>query len=294
MPRRISEYDLTSYVGIMNSHLTELIEMDHNYLTRINLRKQIIHDHHDIVIQASPAVKPSVDELYVWLVNAYLPTRFPSMFTTSSDGLQNLTTGKYLPLQPPVDPSHAFEILGENLDEDFLILLPSADGDGYALKGFVTCFPAGFNTKEKFGQKLREIHKPVPGYKQKLEKSMDRFFEKIEVGKVVKRSNVCGCQFLMVLKRLELIVCQWSITTHGRLYAASENNHLYEGETVVQEEIDINNVSPPVSFDPNYDSKSRHSSGVNGSPFTDSQKPELLFSTSRPTCILSRTLRRKD
>jgi hypothetical protein len=38
--------------------------------------------------------------------------------------------------------------------------------------------------------KLRDIHGPVPGYKEKLEKSMDRFFEKLEVGRVVRRSNV--------------------------------------------------------------------------------------------------------
>ena len=52
---------------------------------------------------------------------------------------------------------------------------------------------------------------------------MDRFFEKLEVGKVVKRSN-------------------WAITTHDRLFAAS-GNHLYEGEEAVEEVVDVNNVS---------------------------------------------------
>ncbi len=60
----------------------------------------------------------------------------------------------------------------------------------------MTCFPAGFNTKEKLGMKLRDIHGPVPGYKQKLERSMDRFFEKLEVGKVVQRSNVSSIHIL--------------------------------------------------------------------------------------------------
>ena len=91
-------------------------------------------------------------------------------------------------LQAPLDPIHTLELLGENLDDDFLLLLPS--NDQYELQGFVTCFPAGFNTKEKFGMKLREVHTPVPGYKEKLEKSMDRFFDRLEVGRVVQRSNV--------------------------------------------------------------------------------------------------------
>jgi len=175
--------------AVNTSNLSELIEMDRNYLKRITLRKQIMQEHHDIAIQAKPEAKPAVDELYTWLVNTYLPIRYPTMFSVSSLGLLNHTTSQYLPLQPTSDPVKTFEILGENLDEDILILLPSDDGDGYTLKGYVTCFPAGFNTKEKLGLKLRDIHTPVPGYKQKLELSMDRFFDRLEVGKVVKRAN---------------------------------------------------------------------------------------------------------
>lgn len=164
--------------------------MDRNYLSRIQLRKQIMKDHHEIAIKASPIAEPALDELYTWLTNTYLPTRFPTMFTLSGSHLLNLVTSEYLPLQPPADPIRTFEILGENLDEDFLILQPSSDDHQYQLNGFVTCFPSGFNTKEKFGMKLRDIHTPVPGYTEKLEKSMDRFFDKLELGKVVKRSNV--------------------------------------------------------------------------------------------------------
>ncbi len=52
------------------------------------------------------------------------------------------------------------------------------------------CFPSGFDTSRKFGLKLREIHGPVPGYREKLEGSMDRYFERLEVGKFVMRVNV--------------------------------------------------------------------------------------------------------
>jgi hypothetical protein len=197
--------------------------MDHNYLTRLKLRKQIIQDHHEIAIQASPTIKPAVDELYTWLTSTYLPTRFPKIFTLTASTLINHATCQSLPLQPPSSAIHTLEILGQNLEDDFLFLLPSTDGDGYVLKGYVTCFPSGFNTKEKFGLKLRDIHRPVPGYKEKIEKSMDRFFERLEVGKVVKRSN-------------------WAIMTHDRLFAAS-GNHLYEGEQPVEEVVDVNNVS---------------------------------------------------
>jgi Protein of unknown function (DUF3445) len=161
-----------------------------------------MHDHHPIVLQAAPSIKPAVDELYSWLVSTYLPRRFPSMFTLSTSALYNRATSEPIPLTPPSDPVKALEILGGNIDDDFLLLLPSEDGDGYVLKGFVTCFPSGFNTKEKFGLKLRDIHKPVPGYKEKIEKSMDRFFDKIEVGKVVMRTNVSFSEVLITWDRV--------------------------------------------------------------------------------------------
>ncbi|TVY37698.1 hypothetical protein LOCC1_G007258 [Lachnellula occidentalis] len=209
------KYHLT--MGISNVSLSELIEMDHNYMSRMKLRKQIIEDHHDTVIQACPAITPALDELYTWLTGSYLPTRFPSMFKLSPTHLLNLVTSEPLPLQPPIDPIHTLELLGKNLDDDFLLLLP-CDGDQYELKGFITCFPSGFNTKDKFGMTLKDIHTPVPGYKEKLERSMDRFFSRLEVGRVVQRSN-------------------WAITTHGRLFAAS-GTHLYEGEAPEPEDID--------------------------------------------------------
>ncbi len=125
------------------------------------------------------------------------------------------------------------------MDEDFLILLPSEDGDGYTMKAYITCFPSGFNPASKLDKKLRDIHGPVPAYKEKLEKSMDRFFDKLEVGKVVKRSNV---KRPTPFSECMLKLYQWSITTHDRLYAAS-GNHLYEGEEPEDEEVNLNNVS---------------------------------------------------
>jgi len=39
-----------------------------------------------------------------------------------------------------------------------------------------------------------------------------------------------------------MVKWQWSITTHDRLYAASGGNHLYSGDDIPEEEIDISNV----------------------------------------------------
>ncbi|KAL5331593.1 hypothetical protein ACEPPN_001127 [Leptodophora sp. 'Broadleaf-Isolate-01'] len=172
------------------SNASELIEMDWNYLDRIQLRRQIMSDHKNIVLASDKTAKSAVDELHVWMFKEYLPTHFPQMLqvqvdSETSSGEQgkvlNLVTSESISLQPPESPVEILRVLGGHLEDDFMFLLPSDDGDGYRLQAFVTCFPNGFNTSKKLGMKLRGIHIPVPGYKQKLEKSMERYFDRLEV-----------------------------------------------------------------------------------------------------------------
>ena len=69
------------------------------------------------------------------------------------------------------------------------MLLPSPDDDGYSLQSFVWAYPVGFDPQSKLGIKLRDAHQPVPGYKEKLARSMDRYFGSMEPGKVKYRVN---------------------------------------------------------------------------------------------------------
>ncbi|KAF2086457.1 hypothetical protein K490DRAFT_74412 [Saccharata proteae CBS 121410] len=215
------KYHLT--MSIENSSASELIEMDRNYLDRMNLRKSIMRDHSETVLAADRTCKPAIDELYSWLLGNYLSIRFPGMFELAGSNteryLHSLVTGDRFSTTPPNDPFDALKVLGALIDDDILFLMRSTDGDGYVLKAFVTCFPSGFDTREKFNWKLRDIHKPVPGYKEKLEKSMDKYFDRVETGKFIKRAN-------------------WTITTTDQLFVPG-GTHLYEGETPKEEVIDI-------------------------------------------------------
>ncbi|RDW87238.1 hypothetical protein BP5796_02932 [Coleophoma crateriformis] len=193
--------------------------MDWNYLERINLRKKLMVDEAYSVLAAQESVKAAVDEFYVWMMGVYLPTRFPRAFQLTHDGhnLRNLVTGDVSPVTSLAKPLDALRTLGATIEDELLFLLPSPDGDGYTLQGYVNCFPGGFEPREKFNMKLRDIHIPVPSYKEKMEKSMDRFFERIEVGTFVKRAN-------------------WSINTTDQLFV-KKGNHLYGGEQEDPQEI---------------------------------------------------------
>lgn len=205
-------YHLT--MSLENMTIDELIAVDETYESRIQLRRQILRDHPS-TMGVRRGGEAAIYEFYEWMTAVYLPRRFPTMYSLSEgekgSHLYNRATEETIPLRP-TSVREALRTLGAHVDTDFLFLQRSSEDDKYHLEGFQTCFPNGFSSLEKLGLPLAEIHKPVPRYAAKLEKSMDRFFANLAVGKIVKRSN-------------------WSITTNDVLYAEA-GNHLYaEDET---------------------------------------------------------------
>ncbi|KAF2473473.1 uncharacterized protein BDR25DRAFT_283035 [Lindgomyces ingoldianus] len=212
------KYHLT--MALENTTLSDLVVIDSTYHSRISLRRQLIRDRPSDVLAANPIITPAVTEFYEWIMGTYLPRRFPTMFkltlspeSIKPSGLQNLATDEIIPLTQS-SAEQALKLIGSHIDDDFLFLLPTAtgaDSGKYKLEGFITCFPSGFNTAKKLNMKLADIHSPVPGYGDKLEKSMDRFFAGLPIGKIVKRVN-------------------WSITTTREL-------HVLEGTHLTQEQL---------------------------------------------------------
>ncbi|KAI5294184.1 hypothetical protein KEM52_004527 [Ascosphaera acerosa] len=190
-----------------------------------------------------PRVRLAVEELYAFLMAHYLPTRYPTMFrllqTDEAEQprllLHNRVTGAVFPalLDAAVATETALERLNATVDEDLLLLLPQASvpadqaerdevtpdrADGaapnarYVLEAYVACFPNGFDPREKLGRLLAHIHAPVPGYRARLERSMDRFFSRVEPGRFVKRVN-------------------WTVT-HGAPLFALGGTHAGAGEAM--------------------------------------------------------------
>ncbi|KIW97720.1 uncharacterized protein Z519_01304 [Cladophialophora bantiana CBS 173.52] len=236
--------------ALENLDPSELLVMDRNYADRIAYRRKVMAEHgeHVVAVNDDYRIRPAVVELYQFLLGTYLPLRFPKMFklheTDYEEGktfmLENLVTKALFPARPSPRTSTKMllETLGRTLDEDFLFLLPeegdkntdkketnseSSEGDAkYILEAYVCCCPSGFDPREKLGNRLAKIHGPVPGYPQKLEASMDRFFSRLEVGKYVRRVN-------------------WAVTTNTEVYAAGPGtNHAHEGDEVEElEDVDV-------------------------------------------------------
>jgi hypothetical protein len=263
-----------------NIKIADLIAMDKTYLDRIKLRKSIMDQHPEKTYLCNEPCTDAVFEVYEWFFGMYLPQRFPTMFklvetrktpkgSKSSTGymLHNVPANEYIPLRA-TSAKKALYTLGCHIDTDILILLPDAEATEdktgilkepvYHLQAFVCCFPSGFKTHEKLGLPLAGIHKPVPGYKAKLEKSMDRFFSKMELGKAVRRVN-------------------WSITTDDKLFSQG-GNHLYEdGKT----ELDgLSNAEEPKVVN----QKTLDVSSPNIQESIEQQKKDVVIENCRLRC----------
>ncbi|KAF1978567.1 hypothetical protein BU23DRAFT_564150 [Bimuria novae-zelandiae CBS 107.79] len=224
------KYHLT--MGLENTTISDLIAMDNTYEQRLKIRYDLLRDAEHEVLAHRPAAAASVQEFYSWMTSTYLPQRFPTIYTLTPTGLYNSVTSLTLPLTP-TDASQALSLLGANVDCDFLFMLPIPPGDAayrseegtkYRLEAFINCFPSGFSPREKLGLSLADIHSPVPSYAAKLQKSMDRFFATLPVGRIVKRHN-------------------WTVTTHTRLHVLA-GNHMSEEEAAEEgvkeeEEVDL-------------------------------------------------------
>ncbi|KAF7157886.1 hypothetical protein CNMCM5623_002320 [Aspergillus felis] len=222
------KYHLT--MALSTIPISDLIPMDKTYKERMALRASLLKEYPDVVLgvhdETDPRIRRAVGELYAFIMGTYLPARYPTMFSLSvsadhrTTSVKNKVTGKTYPVEIDMDMDQkqavlkALEILGQTVDEEFLILLPDARAkdeekgseERYFLAAYTAYFPSGFDTRTKLGLRLAAIHDPVPGYKEKLERSMDRFFARVEVGKVVARVN-------------------WSITTKTGLFAAFGGVH---------------------------------------------------------------------
>ena len=206
-------------MAIETTSLSDLIAMDNTFAQRCQIRKDLISRERHEILACNPFAAPAVIELYTWLTSTYLPTRFPTVYTLTDTHLHNTITATSMPLHlPSASAETALHLLGTNIDTEFLLMLPCTSPSSvikYRLEAFINCFPSGFNTRSKLNLLLSEVHNPVPGYAQKLEKSMDRYFSSLPIGKCVKRAN-------------------WSISTSGDLFCLA-GNHMTPAELAAEE-----------------------------------------------------------
>ncbi len=182
-------------MGLRTMHWDEWIELDNHYL-RFHADKA-----RRIAERGAKCCKTDASDPRVWdgavelleELAAYLPERYPSMFTKTDVGVDNVVTNESFNVRDLTmngvteDP---MQLSARLIQDDLAIMFEREDGQYYLSAGAILL--AGFwRLEDKFGMPLSLIHTSgdVPGFKQKLEKGMMNFFRRVQPEKPVLRNN---------------------------------------------------------------------------------------------------------
>ncbi|KAG0126487.1 hypothetical protein HOY82DRAFT_111153 [Tuber indicum] len=163
------------------------LELENTYVDRIAQRKSLYAQHGKQVLDYLPGTEAACKELMEMCLE-FLVARYPHYFTLKDRHTNPVFGNKILDKEFRIKEMHPLHVILENIPEDFAITLQDDQGF-YSFRAGVICSSLGWNVGTKIGMKLHEIHKPIPDYKEKMQKSMDRYFTKMQTNKPIQRGS---------------------------------------------------------------------------------------------------------
>ena len=170
-------------MGLMPLTAEAWIEIDRHYNRYLAEKRRLLAERPEEVFAALPEAATASDEL-LDLLAAHLTTVFPDLFHREDNSLVNLESGERFDLHGDL---HPLDLAGRLVQEDLCLMQPGSEG--YRLTAASLCFPTRWRLHEKLGHPMARIHTPVPFYAEKLERPVDRFFERMKPDKPVWRLN---------------------------------------------------------------------------------------------------------
>ncbi|CAG8950478.1 hypothetical protein HYFRA_00006974 [Hymenoscyphus fraxineus] len=162
------------------------LEIDNTYTSVIKKRQQLFRDHGNKVLDFLPGSELVCKELMEMCLRFYC-ARYPSYFSLSAD--KTTFHNALLKTKTDIKSMHPLHVLLNNVPEDFAIVLRNETDGMYYMRAGVICSSLGWNVSTKIGLQLREIHAPIPDYKEKMQFSMDRYFSKMPTNAPIQRGS---------------------------------------------------------------------------------------------------------
>lgn len=171
-------------MGLMQLKAADWIEIDEDFADDLHEKRRLLAAHRDELFQELPGSEAGQREVLDVLAE-HLPRHHPETFRRDGNRLLIRPLDEWVDLAS--DDRPPLETAGRLVQEDFCLMQPV--DDAYHLTAAAVCFPTRWNMRAKMGKKLAGLHGPVPGFNDKLERPVDRFFEMIKADKPVQRLN---------------------------------------------------------------------------------------------------------
>ncbi|KAK6462105.1 hypothetical protein DFJ63DRAFT_286955 [Scheffersomyces coipomensis] len=211
-PDQVSNYDDRPWrpfrwpyhqtMSIFKLDINHWLDMDKYYIHYIEEKKRIWLKYGKENIDWLPEGYDASFEL-MDVVSNHLIERYPLLFTVLKDGgaydddyskagtgkiIKNELTQEILDMTLPLK-QHPLLYVTKLAKEDFYLVKKKPDGLHYLVAAAVP-FPGGsFGINHKIGRNLDVIHEDVPYYKEKLQKSMERWFARMRPCDPVERAS---------------------------------------------------------------------------------------------------------
>ncbi|UAL47336.1 DUF3445 domain-containing protein [Sutcliffiella horikoshii] len=170
------------------------IDITEGYLKEIQLKRSLLSEHHSRCFQSFPHTNKAQWEA-LELVMTDLATYFPKNFSFKREGHNHIFINHLLQEEfefkmgdETTLPNEPLDFIGRHVQED-LILMMQRDGDLYLDAGQL-CFPANWSLAFNHGMSFKNIHFPIPGFKEEgLDERILQFLLRLEVGNPWGRKN---------------------------------------------------------------------------------------------------------
>jgi hypothetical protein len=192
LPYRPFKYgpDYFITMGIGRLDLNDWIELD-NQWTRYHQEKlsRLSTERASRLCKTAPEAKDAALET-MELLSEYLVYRYPSLFeyqfNNNEKHIHIKATGEIYAIKSD-DPLRYASLL---IEDDLALMIEGSDGQ-YYLKAGSILLPGFWRLEDKFNMPLAQIHLSgdVPKFKEKLQYSMERFFQKMTPENSVVRYN---------------------------------------------------------------------------------------------------------
>ena len=192
LPYRPFKYgpDYFITMGICRLDLNDWIEIDNQWI-RYHKEKvaRLTGERASRLCKTAPEAYDAALET-MELLSEYLVCRYPSLFEFEFNGTQKqiriTMTGESYPIYSN-DPLRCAAFL---IQDDLALMIEGNDGQ-YYLKAGAIPLPGFWRLEDKFNMSLTEIHTSgeVPKFREKLQQSMERFFQKMVPERAVVRYN---------------------------------------------------------------------------------------------------------
>lgn len=211
-------------MGIGKTNILDWIVIEDTYKNVVGEHVYLMETVPQETCIVDPRATHAVQEVYD-TVTEYLISRYPAFFHQKGDKIINEIIAKEMPSTAGNLPPHRLlELIGGNIEEDIHLLEFDPQGKEYNLRASTGFGANGFYWRKKFGNIITKIHEPVPQYEEKLKFSMNRYFDKIQPGKWVRRFT-------------------WGIQLGSDLFKPEGNhNAKSEGKALRASDLDFSNV----------------------------------------------------